>query len=311
MPKVSVILPAYNAERYIRSAVESILAQTFRDFEFIIVNDGSTDGTEAILRDLATADARIKLISRRNTGYVVALLEAVAASTGEYMARMDGDDWSMPERFAKQVALLDARPEVGVVGTAYQLMDELGRKLHTQYQPPDDTSLQARCLAGTTPICHPSAMIRRCVYDAVGGYTIETLPAEDLDLWLRIGEVSKLACLPDVLLKYRLHAGSISETKQAKQVEIQHQVRAAAAARRGIQISFDKDLAWREDAGDAGRLKQTLKYGWWAFNSGERKTAVSYGRRAVRQWPTSIAAWKLLIFSAVKPLPASTGGAQL
>jgi hypothetical protein len=216
---------------------------------------------------------------------------------------MDADDFSLPERFARQVALLDARPEVGVVGTCYELMDEHGRKLHVQLQPSDDATLQKLCLAGTTPICHPSAMIRRTAFVQVGGYHHDTLPAEDLDLWLRIGEVSQLACLPEVLLRYRLHAGSVSETKQARQVEIQKQVRRAAAERRGISLSADQNLNWREELGEAGRLKQTLKYGWWAFNSGERKTAMAYGGRAVRQAPGSMKAWKLLACSLLKPLP--------
>lgn len=303
MPKVSVILPAYNSERYIRDAVGSILAQTFRDFEFVIVNDGSADSTESILRELAAGDSRIKLISRPNTGYTIALQEAIENSRGEYLARMDADDHSLPERFAKQVALLDARPEVGVVGTCYELMDEHGRKLHVQLQPSDDATLQKLCLAGTTPICHPSAMIRRTYFEQVGGYRHDAMPAEDLDLWLRLGEVSQLACLPDVLLRYRLHAGSVSEMKQAKQVEVQQRVRREAAQRRGIALPADQNLVWREEAGDAGRLKQTLKYGWWAFNSGERKTAMAYGGRAIRQSPGSMKAWKLLVCSLLKPLP--------
>lgn len=304
MPTVSVILPAYNAERYIESAVGSILAQTYRDFEFVIVNDGSTDGTESSLRRLAADDPRINLISRANTGYVPALIEAVNASRGEYLARMDADDWARPDRFAKQVAFLNEHPDVVVVGSSYELMDDRGRRLHVQRQPSDDPTLQQQCMNGTTPICHPTALFRRRSYDAVGGYDPASVPAEDIDLWLRLGEIGKLACLPDVLLRYRLHAGSVSETKQHKQVDSIRAAVAAAAARRGVNHSFKDDLNWREPAGAAGRLKQTLKYGWWAFNSGERSTALAYGGRAVRQAPVSLRAWKLFACSLVKPLPA-------
>ena len=303
MPTISVIMPVYNAARYVKEAVESVLAQTLADFELIVVNDGSTDSSERVLRRLAAKDGRIKLISRPNTGYVVALGEAIGVSRGQYLARMDADDVCLPERFAKQVALLDARPNVGVVGTSYDLIDARGRFLHTMRQPTSDDALQRACLAGSTPICHPTAMIRRSLFDAVGGYDCGAFPAEDLDLWLRIGEHSQLACLPDVLLRYRLHAASISETKQAKQVEAVRHIRHAAFRRRGLPAEFVPEKQWREGADTAGRIKQTLKYGWWAFNSGQRRTAVSYGMAAVRQGPALRDAWTLLGCALLKKLP--------
>ncbi|MGC4031249.1 MAG: glycosyltransferase family 2 protein [Tepidisphaeraceae bacterium] len=303
MPKISVILPAYNAERYIAAAVNSVLAQTFGDFEFIIVNDGSTDRTEAILRKIAMNDSRVRLISRPNTGYVPALKEAIDAAHGKYLARMDADDIAHRERFARQVDLLDRQRDVTVVGTSYELIDARGRHLHEQHQPTDDGTLQRHCLAGTTPICHPTAMFRRDAYYAVGGYDASACPAEDLDLWLRLGEVGRLACLPELLLQYRLHADSVSETKQAKQIDSARRTCEAAAERRGITSLF-KAADWRESVGQAGRLRQTLKYGWWAFNSGERKTAMTYGVKAVGTSPTSVAAWKLLGCGVLKPMPA-------
>ena len=303
MPTISVIMPVYNAARYLNEAVESVLAQTFADFELIVVNDGSTDGSERILHRLAAKDGRIKLISRPNTGYVAAIDEAIAASAGQYLARMDADDVCLPERFAKQVALLDARPNVGVVGTSYDLIDARGRFLHTMRQPTSDDALQRACLAGSTPICHPTAMIRRSTLDAVGGYDASAFPAEDLDLWLRLGEVSQLACLPEPLLRYRLHAASISETRQAKQIEAVRHIRHAAFRRRGLPAELVPEKQWREGVDTAGRIKQTLKYGWWAFNSGERRTAISYGVAAVRQGPKLRDAWTLLGCSLLKRLP--------
>ncbi|MGN6725846.1 MAG: glycosyltransferase family 2 protein [Tepidisphaeraceae bacterium] len=299
MPKVSVILPAYNSERYIGAAVQSILDQTFGDFEFIIVNDGSTDGTEAILRKFAGRDSRIKLISRPNTGYVRALNEAAEHASGTYVARMDGDDIALPERFARQVAYLDAHPEAVIVGTSYDLIDHRGRRLRTQHQPTDDAALQRDCLAGTTPLCHPTTMFRRSSFEQAGRYDEAFYPAEDLNLWLRLGEIGQLACLPDVLLRYRLHAGSVSETKQTQQVAAARRACEAAGARRGVSIDFKAGAGWRE-IGKSARLNQTMKYGWWAFESGERATAHAYGWSAVRQCPWSAKAWRLLLISYVR-----------
>ncbi|HEY0008786.1 MAG TPA: glycosyltransferase [Tepidisphaeraceae bacterium] len=309
-PVVSVILPAYNAERYIDSAVQSICAQTFTDFEFVIVNDGSRDNTETLLRAWAERDRRINLISRPNTGYVRALIEAIDKSSGPLIARMDADDLASPERFEKQVAFLNAHPDVVVVGSSYELMDEHDRKLHVLHQPTDDPTLQRHCLAGTTPICHPSAMFRRAAYTSVGGYDESFCPAEDLDLWLRLGEIGKLACLDEVLIRYRLHANSVSETRQNKQVDAIRRACQNAANRRGVPNTFKADAGWREQPGAAGRVQQLLKYGWWAFNSGERSTARWYGTRAVRENPACKEAWKLLVVSLIKPLPAAKAGGR-
>ena len=300
-PRVSVILPAYNAARYLRAAVESVLHQTFTAFELIAVDDGSTDDTKLILKRFAARDPRVKLISRPNTGYVRALQDAIKVARGEYLARIDADDVAHPDRLTKQVQFLDANPTVSVVGSSYELIDDRGRYLRTQEQPTDDAALQQLCLAGTTPICHPTALIRRRDYDAVGGYDSACCPAEDLDLWLRLGEVGRLACLPDVLLKYRLHASSVSETRQREQMDAVVRICEAAAARRGTTCSI-RAGGWRE-TGSTGLLRQTLKYGWWAFHSQQRGTAVAYGTRAVRQMPTSADAWKLLICGVAKAFP--------
>ncbi len=302
VPNISVILPVYNAERYLSLAVTSILAQTYRDFECVIVNDGSTDGSEAILRKLAADDSRIKLISRPNKGFLPTLAEAIAASSAPLIARMDADDISRPDRFAKQVAYLEQHPEVVVLGGAYELIDSEGRRLRTMHQPLDHETLVRTCLQGTTPLCHPLTMIRRDALDRVGGYDASTFPAEDLDLWLRLSEVGRLACLPDVLLDYRLHSGSISETKQARQIEAMHAVVARASARLNKTVDFKAGDGWRS-TGASGKLTQLLKYGWWAWNSGETQTARAYGWQAVRAKPIDIRAWKLLLTAWRKSAP--------
>ena len=302
MPHLSIILPCYNAERYLAATMLSIGAQTYRDFEFVIVNDGSTDNSQQVLESFAKNDHRIKVISRPNTGYVKALREAIEKSTGRLIARMDADDIAKPDRLAKQVAFMEAHPEVVVLGGSYNLIDSEGRRLRTMNQPTDHDTLVQQCLGGTTPICHPLSMFRRDVYERVGGYDESTCPAEDLDLWLRMSEVGQLACLPDVLLDYRLHAGSVSETKQAKQMEAIHSIVERAARRRNITVDFKAGEGWRAHSAE-GRHKQLLKYGWWAWSSGERATARSYGWRSVVEKPVDIRAWKLLVTSILKRAP--------
>ncbi len=126
-PRVSVLLPAYNAEEFIVAAVESILAQTFTDFELIIVEDGSTDTTLSQIKNFT--DPRIRLIEHaQNQGFAASLNDAIAAAQGEYLARHDADDWSHPDRFAAQVAYLDAHPAVGLLGSWYAKIDEAGEK---------------------------------------------------------------------------------------------------------------------------------------------------------------------------------------
>ncbi len=126
-PTVSVLMPVYNGERYLRPAIESILAQTFTDFEFVIIDDGSNDTSPSILRQYADRDPRVKLFLREHRGVPDTLNEAFATSRGKYLARMDCDDVALPERFARQVALLDADPAVVCAGGYFQLIDGRGR----------------------------------------------------------------------------------------------------------------------------------------------------------------------------------------
>jgi glycosyltransferase involved in cell wall biosynthesis len=123
-PAISVLMPVYNTERYVAEAVESILAQTFRNFEFLIIDDGSTDRSLSILKRYAERDPRIYLVSRPNTGYVIALNEMLAMARGEFIARIDADDIALPERFEVQVAYLREHPEVVCLGSKVQFIDE-------------------------------------------------------------------------------------------------------------------------------------------------------------------------------------------
>jgi glycosyltransferase involved in cell wall biosynthesis len=305
MPKVSVILAAYNAQQFLPATMDSLLRQTFTDFEIVAIDDGSQDSTGQILDTYAAKDARVRVIHKANGGQVRAAIDGIAASTAPLIARMDADDIAVPDRLSKQVAFMDAYPEVVLLGGAYQLIDEKSRLLTTIPQPTDDATLQNICLTGRCPICQPLAMFRRDAYEKTMGYRPDFSPAEDIDLWLQLGEIGQLACLPDVLLQYRQHGNSLSEKKQQLQIDNQREACRQAWQRRGVvgQYDFASNPNWRATGDKKSLTKQWLKYGWWAWNSGQRSTAIAYGLRALRLSPTSAGPWKLLLCAATRPMP--------
>ena len=212
-PKVSVVMSVYNGEELLRSAIDSILAQTFGDFEFIIIDDGSKDKTASIVRSYK--DPRIRLISRPNKGLAASLKEGVVAATGEYVARMDGDDLSDPERFTKQVAYLDAHPEVALLGSNFIIMSEDGAKVGQTrlFTHPSDVKV---ALVASNQYGHGAAMVRRDTALEVGNYDTE-VGVEDYDLWTRLSHVAAVANLPDALYRYRQSPGGITQTGNAEQ----------------------------------------------------------------------------------------------
>ena len=296
-------MPVYNVEQYITKAVESILAQTFMDFEFIIIDDGSTDSSLKILETYAAKDERIHLTSRKNKGIPRTRNEMLALTSGEFIAVMDADDVALPERFALQVKFLRSHPDYVCVGGAHEVIDEKGRLLTRLELPQNNDEIQQLMLAGHGSICHPCAMIRRASLMEVGGYDEALLTAHDLDLWLKLGEVGALANLKDTVLKYRLHMNSISEKNGALQRQEARAACERAWQRRGIEGCFEATEQWRPGPDRSSRHKFMLQYGWWAFSSGQRQTAITYGTRAIAALPFAAEGWKLLVCAAIKPLP--------
>lgn len=295
-------MPVYNAEKYLAEAVESVLSQTFADYEFIIVDDGSTDGSLAVLKEYAAQDLRIRIISRPNTGYVVALNEMLALARGEFIARMDADDSCFPDRFEHQVAFLRAHENVNCVGGAFLIIDDLGRPLTTFHGPTDNATIQDLALSGHTPLCHPTIMMRRGAVVSVGGYRTHMEPAEDIDLYLRLGEFGELASLERAVLKYREHASSVSNLRQKVQLERMKDASDQACDRRGIARRMTTTNApFRAGSDRLSRHKFALRNGWWAFSNGARMTALDYACRSIRLLPWRLDGWRLLISVLVKP----------
>jgi len=213
-------MPVYNTVRYVSDSVDSILGQVDVDFEFVIVDDGSTDGSVDILRRRAEADPRVRLTCKPvNGGYTNALRDALAVARGAFVARMDSDDVSLPRRLAAQVAHLRAHPECVMVATRAVCIDPAGREGEPFLDGPTaHADLDAWHMSGRgTRVVHPSVMVRRSALDRVGGYRPEYEPAEDFDLWLRLAEVGELAVLPDRLVRYRVHPQSVSSTRVRQQ----------------------------------------------------------------------------------------------
>jgi len=305
VPTISVLMPVYNAERFVAEAVESILCQTFDDFELLIVDDGSSDRSLSILQDYAAQDKRIRLISRENTGHVAALNEMVQLARGEFLARMDADDIAMVDRFRLQVAHLRQDSDLVCLGGAHGMIDEKGRWLTCLTMPKKNEEIQKLALAGHTPINHPCAMMRRSAVLQVGAYNTTLVPCEDLDLWLRLGEVGKLGNLKEMVLKYRLHADSVSEKQSVLQNQKARDACEQAWQRRGINGTFEATESWRPGRDRPSLHKFMLRYGWWAFNSGQRQTALLYGYKAIQALPWQGEGWLLLASAVIKPIEVS------
>lgn len=206
-PKVSVLLPVYNGSRYLREAVESILAQSFADFELILINDGSTDDTGAICTSFD--DPRIRYFEQENIGLASTLNRAAGLARGVYLARQDSDDVSCPARFAGQVAFLDANPDCGMVGSWAEIWKEGERTPRAHRHPAEDAVLQFELLFNN-PFVHSSVMMRRDVFSSVGPYAAErSRQPEDYELWSRISRRYRVANIPEFLQVYRETEGSI------------------------------------------------------------------------------------------------------
>jgi len=204
-------MSVYNGERFLRQAVDSILNQTFTDFEFIVVNDGSTDGTAEILSGYAETDLRLRVVTQENRGLIKSLNRAIGVARGEYIARMDADDISMPERLAIQVCWLDTHPQIAVLGTRYDEIDENGRVVRRGNRCVGSTLVERALLQGNSSVfCHGSIMFRRVCFEHVGGYRKQFKHAEDYDLWLRMAEHYELDNVAETLYQHRLRLDSVS-----------------------------------------------------------------------------------------------------
>jgi glycosyltransferase involved in cell wall biosynthesis len=207
---VSVVLPVYNCPDYIGEAIKSILDQTFKYFEFIIIDDGSTDNTSEVIQTFN--DPRIHFFRQQNQGLAATLNRGIEMAHGKYIARQDQDDISLPERLEKQVIYLDSHPECGMVGTWAEIWVEKEKTRQVHQHPSDNKTLQYELLFDN-PFVHSSMMLRKSVLDKVGRYSIDRKrqPPEDYELWSRIARHFQVANIPEILQVYRDTPGSMSK----------------------------------------------------------------------------------------------------
>jgi hypothetical protein len=230
-PLVSVVMVVCNVDRFLAEAIESILAQTFRDFEFIIVDFGSTDKSKSIVSEYAARDGRVKLHEIDHCGLAEARNVGCFLAEGRYIAIMDADDISLPNRLQWEVDFLEKHPDVCLVGGATERIDGAGRSLGIQSYPTADRNINSR-IAFDLPFRQPTILIRRQTFALVGGYRAPFVFGEDYDLWLRLAEHSRGANLAQVVLKYRVHPYQVQSRKASQQTLCLLAARASAVSRR-------------------------------------------------------------------------------
>lgn len=196
-------MPVFNCERYLEESIQSILSQTYTKFEFIIINDGSTDRSEQIIKSFQKQDERITLINQKNQGITNSLNTGIRISKGKYIARMDADDICHPDRFNMQLKWLQKNKDIDIVGSQVELIDENGNLIKPLNQLPIDDFLIKWELIFGTPLIHPSLMIRKSIFEKYGMYDENFSYAQDLAMWRKIAIYSKFANLPNRLMKIR------------------------------------------------------------------------------------------------------------
>jgi glycosyltransferase involved in cell wall biosynthesis len=284
-------MPAYNVARYIDDAIESILRQTFSDFEFLIIDDGSTDNTVRAIQKHAQQDSRIRFFPMKHEGYVAMLRFGLSQARGSLIARMDSDDVSLPDRFARQVEYLKSHPDCVVVGSQVILTDPYGTPVESPEHPITHEQIENDLLSGSGwAIVHPAAIMRKEAVDAVGGYDRNLELCEDVDLFLKLGERGRLANLPDVLLHYRQHPTSVNHTKYEQQQQVLPTVIAAAYSRRGQRMPEGWSCPPRTVL---PAEEQHRRWGWSALKLGKPSIARKHALAVLRRMPLSLEAWRL------------------
>ncbi|MEZ6090212.1 MAG: glycosyltransferase [Pirellulaceae bacterium] len=289
-PLISVILPVYNAERYVREAVESILRQTYQTLELIAliaVDDDSTDSSFEILEELAAADDRLRLFTRPSKACTQALNLGIDLARGDWIARMDADDIAFPQRFEEQLRYLQNHESVVAVGSSVILIDGDGDEIGEQLVNGNPQEIADSILLGMGGLMHPTVMMRTEALKQVGGYREKFQGAEDQDLWLRLNEIGEVTNIPDPLLYYRVHQANFSFQNHERCLD---QLRAAiedAYRRRGIAgpVRLGRipppTSAW----------ERRLAWAWSAINTSRRRTALKYAIEMIRERPACRNGW--------------------
>jgi hypothetical protein len=262
--------------------------QTRPDFEFLIADDGSTDRTPAILSQWMERDARLRVVRGERAGLTRSLNRLLSLATGAYVARMDADDVSFPDRFARQIAFLESHPMYVAVGSAILWIDPEGELLHESVWPEDSATIERLLLRGKGGLPHPAMMSRRAALEKIGGYREQFRVAQDKDLWLRLLDVGLLANLREPLLYYRQHPLAISTRHTAEQWRMTCQAVQDACRRRGIPVPKGMRRKWVRPK---SLLRQYCSWSRRARAFGNLRAARKYAQRAVALKPWRPEPW--------------------
>ena len=295
MTRLTVLLTYYNLAAYLDAAIASIRAQTLRDFELVLLDDGSKDGSPAIAERHAAQDPRIRIArSATNLGIPGNLNRGLAAVTTELVALMDGDDVARPERLARQVAYLDAHPEVVGVGCIPLMVDAdlqpigtLDDLYHEKHEDIERELLEGHGWA----FLQPTATMRTAAVRATGSFRTDLATSMDLDFFLRLGETGRLANVPEILHHYRLRVGSVTHAQDQGRAARHNTALAEAYRRRGLTKPMPTAVP---DHAETTPTDLHLRWAWWALSSGNVRTARRQAWFAVRRAPWAWRCWKAL-----------------
>ena len=295
-PRVSVVLTVYNREKYLSEAIDSILNQSFKDFELIIANDGSSDNSLQIAQSYTKLDSRIVLLDKPHTNCAIIRNHALKITRGYYTAIMDSDDASTPDRLEKQVTFLDSNPDHVAVGSWLHRMDPNGNSLGIKMLPTDHSTIDNLHITGNAgAIAHGPLLYRTQSLRDIGGYTQRPY-AIDYDLLLKLGEQGKIANIPEPLYLWRHHLKSCSYAKSVEQSECAHQSWLDACHRRGLSIdptinnNFKNITVNKKRNSKADDLKIWSSY---ARNYGQLSVARKHAIHALAYSPFNIDSWRI------------------
>lgn len=297
-PQVSVLMPVYNGERYLEAAIDSVLGQTMRDFEFIIIDDGSRDSSFRIIEHHATKEPRIRVIRLSHQGIVAALNKGIEESRGDFIARMDADDICFPKRLEKQVSYMLSHPDCVLLGTSRRNIDCYGipvgrHKVVTKHE----AILRKMLNSPGGTVSHPTAIMRADVLKDLGGYDPNCPVAQDVELFLRLAEHGAIGNLPEPLLLYRIDPRSATRSRRQQQWRVVSRVLTQAWQRRGAQCPPDLESVRRRFDRLPTGPKLYRKLVANALYYGARKAALKHTFHSLKKYPSSRHSWQSLWWS--------------
>lgn len=278
-PALSVLMGVHNGLPYLPEAVESILSQTFTDFEFIIIDDGSTDGSGDWVEERAKSEPRIRFFRQEKAGLATTLNRALGLARGEFIARMDSDDIALPRRFETQVNALREDSELVLLGTEVDFIDESGQRFFVRGHACDHVEIRRRLLTGDGgALTHPTVIFRAAAAKEIGGYDDWMTTSQDVDFFLRLSEIGKVANLPQVLLLWRHHPESTTFNREDTWAEMrQHSVRRTIG-----RIGVERYLEELFPPMRLGYPRSEFGRALYAARQGRYATASAFYRQALR-----------------------------